>query len=105
MSKQKQFIILHVCNHDYENDSEYIGPFYTRKEAAHYLADPKNQVVEYLSPDEHSRVPYVQTRPVEGQHPWENTTKNQLVQIANRRKEGFTYSSWGDFIKIVELRK
>lgn len=94
-----------MVNHDYEDEAEYIGPFYTRREAAHYLADPKNNVVEYLPPDEHSREPYVQTTPKNGTHPWENTTRKQLIQMAIRRKEGFTSNTWGDFIRIVELRK
>jgi hypothetical protein len=104
----KTFIIIHVMNPnasiDSDSDHQFIGPFYTRKEAAEYLADPVNNVVEYLEPNEHSRVPYVQTSDW-GRAEWQNTSRRQLVQRAMRDKEGFSYTAFGDFMKIVEVEK
>ena len=104
----KTFIILHVLNPIYSvdnpADSSFIGPFYTRNEAAEYLADPKNHVVEYFEPDETSREPYVQISK-KGIASQQNTTRRQLVQLSAGRKDGFVYSAYGDFMRIVELTK
>lgn len=97
-------MIYHVTNHDYEDESSFVGPFASRTAAATYLADPQNYMVDYFEPDEHSSEPYVQTAK-KNTAMWENTTRKQLIRIARDREEGFVYSGYGDFMQIVELRK
>jgi len=92
-----------IASIESDSDNHFIGPFYTRKEAAEYLADPVNNVVEYLPPDDNSHVPYVQTAPWSDDRV--NMTRRQLVSLATRSKEGFVYSAYGDFMKIQEVKK
>lgn len=104
----KTFMILHICNPiasvEDDCDTNFVGPFYTRKEAAEYLADPRNFVVEYQDPDQEHPEPYVQTAP-KGTAQWEDTTRSQLVRRAVRDKDGFVYSCFGDYMRIIELKK
>jgi hypothetical protein len=89
---------------DSDSDSNFIGPFYTRREAAEYVADPRNNGVNYFDADEINPESHVQIAQ-KGTANWENVTRRQLVSRAVRAKEGFVSNSFGDFIRIVELEK